>query len=157
MFAITTHSADETRRLGRLLGALAEPGDVLCLRGDLGAGKTTFVQGVAAGLAIDDRITSPSFALIHHHQGRLHLRHIDLYRLSPSQVPELGLEELLDVPGVTAIEWSELLPEDTLAECLHIEIQLLRGEHNRRFLFRPVGARAVKLAAELREQWRGGE
>lgn len=106
---VRTRSADETTSLGRRVGALLRPGEVLLLVGDLGTGKTTFVQGVADGLGIADRARSPTFTIVHTHEGgRYPFHHIDLYRLSnPAEVTGLGLEELLEAPSVTAIEWGE--------------------------------------------------
>jgi len=148
---LTTHSPEETRRLGAAIGHAAQPGDVVCLHADLGAGKTVLVQGIAQGLGVEEAVTSPSFALIHHHQGRLHLRHIDLYRLSPDEARDLGLEELLEEPGVSAIEWSELLPENLVPDCLMVKIEHGRRENDRKFTLRAVGPHAERLLAALRE------
>ena len=106
---VRTRSADETTSLGRRVGALLRPGEVLLLVGDLGTGKTTFVQGLADGLGIGTRARSPTFTIVHSHEGgRYPLHHVDLYRLSsPTDVGDLGLEELLEAPAVTAIEWGE--------------------------------------------------
>jgi tRNA threonylcarbamoyladenosine biosynthesis protein TsaE len=95
------------------------PGTVVALSGDLGAGKTCFIQGLAAGLGIEGPVTSPTFVLIVEHVGRLPLYHVDLYRTeSLEEIRGLGLEELLDGSGVTAIEWAEkaepLLPSRTV-------------------------------------------
>ena len=99
------------------------PGTVIALHGDLGAGKTCFIQGYAAALGIDEPLTSPTYTLIGEYEGRLPLHHIDLYRLSgPEEALGLGLEEYFDANGITAIEWAEraegLLPPDML----HIQI-----------------------------------
>jgi tRNA threonylcarbamoyladenosine biosynthesis protein TsaE len=106
-----TRSADETFELGRRLGEQLNGRAVILLKGDLGAGKTVFAKGVAAGLGIDAAdVTSPSFTLINVHDGRLRLYHIDLYRLESSSRIDLGLEEILeDERGVVMIEWAERL------------------------------------------------
>jgi tRNA threonylcarbamoyladenosine biosynthesis protein TsaE len=106
-----TRSADETFELGRRVGEQLNDRAVILLKGDLGAGKTVFAKGVAAGLGIDAvDVTSPSFTLINVHDGRLRLYHIDLYRLESSSRIDLGLEEILeDERGVVMIEWAERL------------------------------------------------
>lgn len=123
MRTVETNSPEETWELAAELADTIEAGTVMALHGDLGAGKTCFIQGFAAALGIDEPITSPTYTLIGEYEGRLPLHHIDLYRLSgPEEALGLGLEEYFDANGVTAIEWAErggnLLPPDML----HIEI-----------------------------------
>ena len=125
MRIVETHSPEETWALAAALADELGPGTVMALHGDLGAGKTCFVQGLAAALGIDEPITSPTYTLIGEYEGRLPLHHIDLYRLSgPEEAIGLGLEEYFDVNGVTAIEWAEraegLLPPDLL----HVQIMV---------------------------------
>jgi len=101
-------SPDTTREIGARLGRLAQPGDVLALYGDLGAGKTCLVQGLAAGLGVAEPIRSPTFILIAEYAGRLPLYHVDLYRTeSLEEVRALGFEDLLGGDGVTVIEWGD--------------------------------------------------
>ncbi|MEB3283149.1 MAG: tRNA (adenosine(37)-N6)-threonylcarbamoyltransferase complex ATPase subunit type 1 TsaE [Lyngbya sp.] len=114
---LTVSLADSqaTYHLGKRLGELLFPGCILLLEGDLGAGKTTLVQGLGAGLEIPENIESPTFTLINeYHSGRIPLYHLDLYRLEPSEVEQLNIElywEGIEVsPGITAIEWAERLP-----------------------------------------------
>lgn len=119
MIKVATTSVDETRSVGAALAALAHPGDVVLLSGELGAGKTAFAQGFGAGLGVAERITSPTFTLARHYQGRLELHHIDVYRLDHlTEVFDVGLPELLDEGGVTLIEWGDVivpaLPSDYL-------------------------------------------
>lgn len=107
--------AEATRALGVLLGKALPAGSVILLEGELGAGKTTFVQGIAAGLGIVDAIVSPTFTLINEYlEGRIPLYHIDLYRLQPSEVsalqPEIYWEGIETPLGIVAIEWAERLP-----------------------------------------------
>ena len=104
---------DEMRRFGAALGRVVEPGDRLLLEGPFGAGKTTFVQGLAQGLGIVGPVSSPSFVIETQHQGRLRLYHVDLYRLDAvdAELRE-SLEEHLFGEGVTAVEWAERLPGD---------------------------------------------
>lgn len=106
---ITTTSEADTARAARGLGQQLRANDVLLLTGDLGAGKTAFVKGLAEGLGINPAdVSSPTFTLMHEYRGgRLTLYHIDLYRLSPREVDDLGLDELLDAGGVVAVEWPD--------------------------------------------------
>jgi tRNA threonylcarbamoyladenosine biosynthesis protein TsaE len=105
-----THSPEETFELARCIGQQLRGGEVFLLKGDLGAGKTVFAKGLAAGLGIDPSdVTSPSFTLVNIHEGRLRFYHIDLYRLEHA-VHDLGLDEIfLDQGGITAIEWADRL------------------------------------------------
>jgi tRNA threonylcarbamoyladenosine biosynthesis protein TsaE len=107
--AVRTRSAAETTSLARSIGSLLRPGEVLLLVGDLGTGKTTFVQGLAAGLGITTRPRSPTFTMVHTYDGgRYPLVHVDLYRLdTSSEVLSLGLEELFEPPAVAVVEWGE--------------------------------------------------
>ena len=107
----TTHSEDETAAVARALAGALSAGDVLLLSGNLGAGKTAFVRGLAAGLGINpDDVSSPTFTLVHEYRGgRLRLYHVDLYRLDRAATEELGLEEMAVADGVLAIEWPDRL------------------------------------------------
>ena len=109
-----TVQADETRTLGVRLGQRARAGDMVACRGALGAGKTTFVQGFAAGLGVgsDDYVRSPTFALVHAYHGRTPLYHFDFYRLSCyTEVQDIGFEEYLTARGVVIVEWADKFPE----------------------------------------------
>ena len=124
MRVVETNSPEETWELASELAGELPAGTVIALHGDLGAGKTCFIQGLAAALGIDEPITSPTYTLIGEYEGRLPLHHIALYRLSgPTEALGLGLEEYFDANGITAIEWAEraegLLPPDPL----HIRIE----------------------------------
>ena len=106
-----SQSEDDTREIAKTLAAELTAGSVLLLSGDLGAGKTAFVRGLAAGLGISpEEVTSPTFTLVHEYRGgRLPLIHVDLYRLDRADLDELGLDEDLAAGGVVAIEWAERL------------------------------------------------
>jgi len=108
---VVTHSEEETFALAEQLGRTLRPGTFVLLHGDLGAGKTVFVRGLAAGLGVDpEAVTSPTFVLIQHYAGRIPLVHADLYRLdNTAAVDDLGLEDLGN-GGVVAVEWAERLP-----------------------------------------------
>jgi tRNA threonylcarbamoyladenosine biosynthesis protein TsaE len=96
--------------VGVALAGVLRPGDVVALSGDLGAGKTAFVQGVAAGLGSTDRVVSPTFTLVRHYRGRMPILHMDVYRLDRVQdVLDLGFEELLDPDGVVLVEWGDMI------------------------------------------------
>lgn len=120
---LVTATADDTRALGEAIAELLEPGDVVSLTGEPGAGKTTFVQGVGRGLGVTDTITSPTFVLIREYDGRLHLYHLDVYRLGRIQdVIDLGFEEMADGDGVTLIEWGDAIEVMLREEFLQVDL-----------------------------------
>ena len=104
-----SNSAQETEALGERLAAVLQPGDVVAYTGDLGAGKTAFTRGLARGLGVPDRVTSPTFTIVNEYEGgRLPLFHFDLYRMeSPEELFDIGWEDYLARGGVCAVEWSE--------------------------------------------------
>lgn len=108
-----TNSENETYELGLSLGAAAKPGDIYCLDGDLGAGKTVFAKGFAAGLGIDEPITSPTFTIVKEYvDGRLPLYHFDVYRIAdPDEMHAIGYEDYFYGDGVCLVEWSRLIEE----------------------------------------------
>ena len=122
----TTESEDETTEVARTLATTLTPGTVLLLSGQLGAGKTAFVRGLAAGLGIDpEDVSSPTFTLVHEYRGgRLPLYHADLYRLEKTAAEDLGLEEKRVLDGVLAIEWPDRLTHD-LPGALTISIEII--------------------------------
>lgn len=126
-------SEKETRKFGAAVGARVVAGTVIAIRGELGAGKTCFVKGLAAGLGIDPaQVTSPSYTIVHEHQGRLPLYHIDLYRLDrEGEALTLGLEEYFEAGGVCAVEWAERAPELIPEEALQLDIQVTGPEDRR--------------------------
>ena len=107
----TSNSENDTRAIAAALAPTLAPGAVVLLSGDLGAGKTAFVRGLAEGLKLDpDEVTSPTFTLVHEYRGgRLPLIHVDLYRLDRAELDEIGLDQDLAAQGVTAVEWAERL------------------------------------------------
>ena len=134
--ALRVPTAEDMRALGAALGRAAQPGDLFLLEGPFGAGKTTFVQGLAIGLDVESPVSSPSFVIEHQHTGRLPLVHIDLYRLErlDPDVLESLEEHLYAEDAVTAVEWSERLPES-----------LRRAASVVRFAVCEDGSRAVTL------------
>lgn len=134
------HSAEETRAIGEALGRTAQPGDVLWLHGELGAGKTEMTKGIAVGLASADPVSSPSFALIHeYHGGRLPLFHIDLYRLETPATLDLGLEDYLEGDGVTVVEWGERLPGDFFPDGIELTLSYVDTGDDRCLALHPRG------------------
>jgi len=129
-----THSEDETQAVARALAARLAAGGVVLLSGQLGAGKTAFVRGLAAGLGIDpDEVCSPTFTLVHEYRGgRLTLYHADLYRLEKAATGDLGLEEMGARDGVLAIEWPDRLTH-ALPGAIPVQIEIT-GDTTRRIL-----------------------
>ena len=151
-WAVISPSAEHTRKWAIRLGKLLRGGDIIGLVGELGAGKTCFVRGLAEGLEVSRNawIRSPTFTLINEYHGRLPLYHIDLYRLeSTREHEELNLREYLYSNGVSVIEWFEYFPADEVDD--HLEIKLAYGEGSRREMtFIPRGARYEELVQVLR-------
>lgn len=145
---LTSASVEETRALGEKLGKLLGVGDVILLSGELGAGKTMFVQGMATGLGYEGTVSSKSFVLLGEYAGDKTLYHADLYRLDdPEMVEDLALDELV-ADGVVAVEWPERaggwLPEE------HLLVQIaIDGGEKRRLTLSPAGERAAELADAL--------
>jgi len=155
---VRTCGEDETRRLAGRLAAALSGGEVIGLRGDLGAGKTVFVQGLARGLGAREPATSPSFVIVHEHPGRLRLCHVDLYRLNPDQVEDLGLQDLVAADTVVAIEWSERLPARLRrAVSINIAIEFGKGESQRRLRIAAASGEAESLIERLERALRDAE
>lgn len=128
---VVTRSAEETFEMGRRFGEQVEGKAIFLLSGDLGAGKTVFTKGLAAGLGIDPAdVTSPSFTLVNIYDGRLRLYHIDLYRLGAGACRELGLEEIFEQQSVIVIEWAERL-DFIPAGAIRVEIEYLPDDDRR--------------------------
>ena len=131
MKTIKLKTLADTLAFGRLLGHAAEPGDVICLDGDLGAGKTTLTQAIAQGLEVpaDEYVTSPSFAILHEYQGRIPLYHMDFYRLTDAaDIQGLGLDEYLFLSGLAVLEWCERAGDLVPATRLKITMTTLPDE-----------------------------
>ena len=123
-----THSPEETRALGRTLAQALQGGAVVAFTGDLGAGKTAFISGMARGLGIEERVTSPTFTIVNEYEGgRLPLFHFDMYRLgSADELFHIGWEDYLARNGVCAVEWSENVDEALDGDTIRVDIS--RGE-----------------------------
>jgi len=140
-----------TRTLGKRLAALLRPGDVVWLEGELGAGKTFFARGLFRALGVSEAIpvTSPTFALIHEHEGRVPIRHLDLYRLGDgSELHELGLDEMLE-DAVVVIEWGARLREDIAERGLEIALEVPDDGRGRRARVRGLDERGHAIVAGL--------
>ena len=142
-----TTSIEETHALGKSIGELAEEGFVILLDGDLGAGKTTFTQGIAKGLDIDANVTSPTFTIQKIYKGRLNLYHFDAYRLEGIS-QDLGFEEYIGDDGVVVIEWSKFISELIPEEYLSISISLL-DEDSREFKISAKGKKYEEVIDKL--------
>lgn len=145
-YARKTASTEATKQLAETLAPYLHPGDVVVLSGDLGAGKTQFVQGVAAGLGISSQVTSPTFnILLEYHQGRIPLYHFDLYRLDEQdELEDTGYYDTIDADGVSFIEWGEKFPGALPYGYLEIRI-LVTEDGGRRVLAHALGNRARQL------------
>ena len=149
---LTCFTPDQTQQWGRRLGECIDAPTVVALIGDLGSGKTVFVQGLARGLEVPDEyyITSPSFTLINAYPGRLPLYHADLYRLAGAvDAEEIGLEEIMrEDSGVVAIEWAERLDDQLPAQYLVVRLRIDDGDA-RQLQFRAHGNNLVALVDKL--------
>ena len=127
---IITNSPAETEAVGASLATKLEPGTVIAFTGDLGAGKTAFTRGLARGLGVEERVTSPTFTIVNEYEGgRLPLFHFDMYRLgSADELFDIGWEDYLTRGGVCAVEWSETI--DEALEDGTIRVDIRRGEHD---------------------------
>lgn len=151
---VATHSPEETRILGAALAPTLLPGDVISLSGDLGAGKTVFVQGLATALGAQGRITSPSFTIVHEYEARFPILHLDIYRLNSFQeLLDLGFEEFLDPRAIVLLEWGEAV--EPLLPRSYLKIEIARGsiedEDERVVTLRPRGEEWIRKILEMRE------
>ena len=154
VLTVTTSSPEETKILGASLAPALLPGDVISLTGDLGAGKTAFVQGLAGALGVATRVTSPSFTIIHTYQGQFPLVHMDVYRLDSFQeVIDLGFDELIDPEAILVVEWGEAVAPLLPTRYLEIELRQPLGpepENMRHIFLRPHGAEWLRKLEAMR-------
>lgn len=152
-----SRSADQTRRLGMRLGSLLEKGDVVCLQGDLGSGKTTLVQGIAQGWGSLDPVTSPTFVIVNVYRrpDQLNLYHVDAYRLQNSaEAEDLDMDLMLE-QGALVVEWPDRIPAALPEVCLKINLRWIADEQ-RGMVFLPHGPRYDGLIADFRRRVMGG-
>jgi len=146
---IVFNNLNEVEKFGEKLGSLLNEGDIICLNGDLGAGKTTLTQAIGRGLKVKDYITSPTFTIINEYEGKLPLYHFDIYRLDNEEdLSLLGVEDYFYSNGVCVIEWADnarnILPKERLDIWIYIE-----DENIRKYDLIPHGKRYIKLLEEL--------
>ena len=151
---IILKNLEETQKFGEKLGSILKEGDILCLNGDLGAGKTTLTKSIGSGLGVDEYITSPTFALINEYRGRIPVYHIDVYRLeNVEEIDDLGFDEYIYGSGVTIIEWAEriksFLPEDRII----LDIRRGHDENARRISLSGDGERYRTVLRRMKEDW----
>lgn len=128
---LQSRSETETKEIGRKIGKGLKCGDVVCLYGELGSGKTILVKGIASVIGIDERdITSPSFTIISEHKGKVPFYHIDLYRVSHGRVAELGLEEYIGRDGICVLEWAERADREIPDESIKVRL-VYTGDNSR--------------------------
>ena len=144
---LITYSAEETRKLASELGRKLDRGSLIILSGDLGAGKTTFTQGLARGLDIKGKVISPTFTIMKVYQGRLPLYHIDAYRMEGIE-QDLGFEEYMEDDGVCVIEWPNFIADIIPDESLQIDISFI-DEDERKLTFSAKGEKYEKIMEEL--------
>jgi tRNA threonylcarbamoyladenosine biosynthesis protein TsaE len=160
---LTARTADDTRALAAAVAPLLRERDALLLTGELGAGKTTFVQGLAAGLGVEEHVASPTFTLIREYRGRLPVAHVDVYRLDRIQdVVDLALDEVADGDAVLVVEWGDAVDELLPEERLRVELtttDVTGADETRRIAVRAKGSswggRWSDLVAAL-APWRAG-
>ncbi|MFC4559363.1 tRNA (adenosine(37)-N6)-threonylcarbamoyltransferase complex ATPase subunit type 1 TsaE [Virgibacillus kekensis] len=144
---IKTDTSEETIRLAEKLAVLLEPGDVLTLEGDLGAGKTTFTKGIANGIGVSRTVNSPTYTIVKEYEGELPLYHMDVYRLEDSD-EDIGFDEYFNGKGISVVEWAQFIVEYLPENRLDIKISNL-DENSRMIEFYPHGAHFKTVIAEL--------
>ena len=146
---IISKSPEETKKLGEDIGKLVRAGDLLAFYGELGAGKTCFIQGISQQLEVKDYVTSPSFTIINEYRGKIPIYHFDLFRLNNAEeILELGYKEYFYGEGLTVIEWAEKIEEYLPKEHLKIDIKF-EDHYKRTITFIPQGDRFEKILKAL--------
>lgn len=149
---IVSDSPAETHTIGQAIGAILAPGDVICLNGDLGAGKTHLAQGIAAGAGVAGPVTSPTFTLVNEYDGRLPLAHFDFYRLEhAAELDDIGFDEYLDGTRAVIIEWADRFPECLPDGRLDIRIDI-GGDQRRILRLAGAGTLIQRVVAALRQR-----
>ena len=161
LLVLRTDGAAATKAVANAISQVAAAGDLLLLAGELGAGKTTFAQGFAAGLGITDTVTSPTFTLVREYDGPgLGLRHLDVYRLDQlSEATDLGLSEMLDEEAVMLVEWGDAIVAALPSDHLDVRITFGEGDDDRRIEVVPSGtawSARMRALADLLAGWSDG-
>ncbi|MTI67117.1 MAG: tRNA (adenosine(37)-N6)-threonylcarbamoyltransferase complex ATPase subunit type 1 TsaE [Firmicutes bacterium] len=150
MQRIITNGELETKKIGYKLGSILKSGDVVCLIGDLGAGKTTLTKSITKGLEVDDYVTSPTFTLINEYEGKYPVYHFDVYRISDvDEMYDLGYEEYLFSEGIVIIEWANLIEEILPKERLTIKLKRTKDLNKREINIYGKGKRYEEIIKEL--------
>ena len=150
-----SHNESETQAIGRAIGLAGRAGDVVGLVGELGAGKTRLVKGIAAGLGVGEgqKVRSPTFVLIREHAGRLRLFHVDAYRLcGAAELDSLGFEEILSQGGLTVVEWADHVKDALPADRLTLHL-IITGLRSRQISLSCGAGRSRALLERVREEW----
>lgn len=143
----------ETEKIGYILGELLIGGEVICMTGDLGAGKTTMTQSIAKGLDVEDYVTSPTFTIINEYEGRCPLYHFDVYRINDvDEMYDLGYEEYFYSDGVSIIEWADIIEEILPEERLNIEICKKDNNESREIIISVNGEKYKEIIKNLSER-----
>ncbi|HER23978.1 MAG TPA: tRNA (adenosine(37)-N6)-threonylcarbamoyltransferase complex ATPase subunit type 1 TsaE [Candidatus Atribacteria bacterium] len=146
---IITKSPEETKKIGKKVGKLAKPGDLIAFYGELGAGKTCFIQGISQGLKVQEYVTSPSFNIINEYKGKIPIFHFDFYRIDKEEeILGLNYEEYFYGEGLTVVEWSEKVEQFLPQEHLKIDIKF-KDRSQRLISFEPRGGRFNNFIEEL--------
>ncbi len=148
---MTSSRVEDTLAIGSRLGTAAQPNDVIALTGPLGAGKTQLAKGIAAGLQVNDTrvVNSPTFVLVNEYAGRLHMYHVDAYRLAgPAELAALGFEDMCVAGGLVVVEWADKIQDLLPADSLSIELTAA-GENSRQLRLTPGGPHSKQLLTEL--------
>ncbi|OIK15932.1 tRNA (adenosine(37)-N6)-threonylcarbamoyltransferase complex ATPase subunit type 1 TsaE [Bacillus sp. MUM 116] len=146
-YELNTTDSNQTTRFAAKLAKQLQPGDVITLEGDLGAGKTTFTKGLALGLGVKRTVNSPTFTIIKEYSGRMPLYHMDVYRVADT-FEDLGFDEYFEGDGVTVVEWAHLIEEQLPNERLTVFLYH-EGQENRKMVFVPIGERYEQLCKEI--------
>jgi tRNA threonylcarbamoyladenosine biosynthesis protein TsaE len=151
-YQVSTDSVEDTKKLGEKVGSIVSSGTILALTGNLGSGKTSFVQGLARGLNVPGNyyVTSPTYTLINEYPGRHRLFHVDLYRIGdPTDFEDIGLYDILDTKGIVAIEWADRLANDLLTEYVAVQFEMSNWE-SRNITLTAYGRDETNLLKKLR-------
>jgi tRNA threonylcarbamoyladenosine biosynthesis protein TsaE len=151
---IISGSTQKTLDIGKQISKKLKKGDIICLFGDLGSGKTVLTKGISLGLGVgEDKVTSPTFVILRQHEGKFPIYHFDLYRLnSPEDILDLGYEEYLFDEGISVIEWADKLGGLLPKEFLKIRLRVI-GENKRKIMIAAQGKRHKKLLEDIREDF----
>ncbi len=150
MIEARSSSVDDTRAVAAALAPLVRPGDVVLLAGELGAGKTAFVQGLGAALGVTERITSPTFTIAQEYVGHLHLHHLDVYRLDHlEETLDIGLPEIIDEGAVVVIEWGDVVVPVLPRNFLEVRLTFGAGDDDRHLALSPIGTRWMARSRAL--------